>query len=99
MLKTDDSHSAKEEPLIKPWRGDVPEPCHAHFMAASAEKITWPEKAQEKVKSKPVKPKMEQKERRVEKSSSAKDGKLIGSDEDQRRREQEAARMVKRMFS
>ena len=56
------------------------------------------EKVQEKVKSKPVKPKMEQNERRAEKSSSVKDGKLIGNDEDQTRREQEAVRMAKRMF-
>jgi glycine/D-amino acid oxidase-like deaminating enzyme len=49
MLKTEDAHSPEEEPLIKPWGGDVPEPCHSHFLSASAAKIPWPEKAQEKV--------------------------------------------------
>jgi Flavin containing amine oxidoreductase len=36
-------------PLIKPWGGEAPELCHAHFVSATAEKLAWPEEAQEKV--------------------------------------------------
>ncbi|MDI6854320.1 MAG: FAD-dependent oxidoreductase [Deltaproteobacteria bacterium] len=36
-------------PVIGPWRGEVPEPCHDQFLRAPEAKIAWPEGPREKV--------------------------------------------------
>lgn len=49
MSKSEDAISSDMLPLIKPWNGDVPEPCHAYFLGSAASRPAWPERAQEQV--------------------------------------------------
>ncbi len=49
MSRTEDAIPFEMQPLIKPWGGDVPEPCHSHFLSPAAGKRVWPDLAQEKV--------------------------------------------------